>query len=279
MESRSSLPLCLGAIAFVVSVAAISAASDVVDAAVDQSLRDVDTVLPPEAEAFARAAAVLVPATLAFLFVYAVASCFACGTQRERVPMGIPVSDVPYVDMSSYKPSPFADGICSCCNDPKLCVATLCCPFVPVGQLWERVMWPRAPAGSFWYVFLGLFFFSAFSGSAVSLCPQPQLECTTDAHGVVSCSTLALQPASTLCTLGTAGQSLVSLALVALVAAIRSRVRLLHAIPPSCCGALDDVCCACWCLPFETCRLLRHLGTVEGTRYKFFSTTGVATAV
>ena len=64
------------------------------------------------------------------------------------------------------------------------------------------------------------------------------------------------------------------LGLIALVMVVRGEVRAVHRIPPSCCGPCDDVVCACCCWPFATCQLFRHLGFVEGTRYKFFSTSG-----
>ena len=83
----------------------------------------------------------------------------------------------------------FADGLCSCTNDPKLCLATMCIPAVPIAQLWERVMLPRGSRISFWAIAAVLLVCGAIVTS-VQGCPQPTIECQQTHTGKPRCHTV-----------------------------------------------------------------------------------------
>ena len=90
---------------------------------------------------------------------------------------------------SSTSSIQFADGLCSCTNDPKLCLATMCIPAVPIAQLWERVMLPRGSRISFWAIAAVLLVCGAIVTS-VQGCPQPTIECQQTHTGKPRCHTV-----------------------------------------------------------------------------------------
>ena len=111
----------------------------------------------------------------------------------DHVPVGLPVAHAtPYTDQSAGH---FADGLCACANDPKLSLAACCCPAVTIAQVWERIM-PADRCGAFWPVFIILSVCSLVAASFSAGCPQAQVVCDMDKHGMpVDCkSTMAVEP-------------------------------------------------------------------------------------
>jgi len=246
-----------------------------IDDEVDRALAGTDVPLGV-AHAFAH----WIPPLTSFCVVFGLASAIVCCFSSCNAPVkeakavvfeGTPYEGIPYTDISTPDVR-FADGVCSCCNNPKLCLASWCCPAVTVAQLWERVV----ARGTFWMVFLSLVLAAILIAYLTADCPQPVLECIDGADGAPKCDVVApSQPPSAACEFGGKLESAAALVTVALVAIARSRVRAHDAIAPSCCpGTFDDICCACCCGPLATSQLLRHISTTQGVGYRFFSTSG-----
>ena len=113
----------------------------------------------------------------------------------------------------------FADGLCSCTNEPKLCLATLCVPAVPIAQLWERVMLPRGSRVSFWAIALVLVVCGAVVAS-VRDCPQPTVECQHTHAGLPRCRTVEYTE-TPLCSFAGSVQAFACLFAVALLVILR----------------------------------------------------------
>ena len=142
------------------------------------------------------------------------------------VPIGAPVEpmETPYVRVGA---SQFSDSLFSCFNDCKLFLVSLLCPYVLVGQLFQRVKRHR---NAFIYIFaFGLV--SAVAGIALrSGCPADECK---EVHGVLSC---AEKPPH--CQYADIASLLSFLVLAYLFMQVRSHLRAQHGIPPTCCGGV-----------------------------------------
>jgi len=56
---------------------------------------------------------------------------------------------------------------------------------------------------------------------------------------------------------------------------VREKVRAKYAIPPTCCGSLDDFCCGFFCPCLNQTQILRHLEVFEEGQYSITSPVGV----
>lgn len=164
----------------------------------------------------------------------------------SAVPMGTAV-ETPYARMGGGI-GVWSDGLFSCCNDFKLCCCSLFCLVVPVAQLYQRVNGQRVCG----YIVLVVFAISCAAGG-VSLWCRSQVECHTAHRGDELHCEMA-EGAPSICTSIDGLGSISALIMLILFCIVRKEVRQIYNIAPSCCGPLDDFCCACCCLVcLESC--------------------------
>ena len=171
--------------------------------------------------------------------------------------MGLPVAvgaGVHYQAFASASNPPhtgqFFDGLCSCANEPKLYLVTLCCPAVTIAQLWERVM--AGSRGMFFAVFVPLALCGYFVAAMQQECPPPTVECRPTAHSneLPHCTTTA--PArgteSPMCSLAGSAQAIAALAAVALLVIIRYVQRPALSLCMPCACPVHALCMPCACM-------------------------------
>jgi len=174
----------------------------------------------------------------------------------------------------------FSSGLCDCCTDCNICCTTWCCPFIGIGQLAQRYS-PLKANGTKAYkckvvaVVLG---FAMLLNYILSYVARTQY--MDDIRTLVyACSpdvSVYHQRAVNNPELCQAGFSIFSnmmavTSISGLISAfiffascftimtIRSKIRKAQRIAPTCCDdGCDDCCVACFCTPFEQCRLIRH---------------------
>lgn len=248
-----------------------------------------DAMVPPEVITMMLWALPFIAFGVVFACVQCVLECLGGDgmiaykpAREEVVPLGIPVQTndeaTPYVAMPAAgggASGQWADGLCACFNDLGLTCVGCCCPCVTVGQLYERVYHQRHSCVAIVVIFVLAHALASALGAAH--CPQP-VRCDYD-NGVRCESIARLEHQSLACQLGSGLTTAATLFLVALLVMVRSHLRSVFRIPPSCCGPCDDLCCAFCCSPLVSCQMLRHLSVVSGTAYKFDSTTGTAVEV
>lgn len=139
------------------------------------------------------------------------------------------------------------DGLCDCCNEMGICCCMFWCNgtswgsygfgFIPVGQLYERVMQKGGYAilvaayAFFWLISFILYQVGSAKGGA-------------GAHEFQAANQI---------------MGWTHFGLFLLVLLIRQRVRHLYRISPACCGDCEDCCCAWWCFPCTLCQIWRHV--------------------
>lgn len=256
------------------------------DAILSDALKASNQFIPPGTEALIHRAVFIIPPVLVGIVVFCVSSvvamccCQPSFSSSEAVPVGIPVaydhhaSTTPYTEYpgASVPISHWADGLCSCFNDCKVCMVGTFVPCVAVSQLYDRVKSPGAC----------VYLFGAFTAAAffVSWAHCDTVKCEASRGGGLRCEPpLASSDGhGMLCKIAGAASSMSTLAMVVLLMLVRGTVRAQQRIPPTCCGdAMDDCCIAFWCLPLSACQLLRHLNITEGRQYKVASADGAAT--
>ena len=236
--ARSPLPVVLLGI-FVSAALATGLYSQ--RAEVDKAISDALSSTPEASAMIPRAALPFVHSFVyvaipfvAFILVTCVASFASCcclggSAREEHVPMGLPVAPVgagiPYQQFAAATAPPtmqFADSLFSCSNDPKLCLASWCCPSLAIAQLWERVM-AGGSKGAFWAVFLPLALASLLVAWAQKDCPQPTLECdpAAVAHGQLSRCKAFTREMPLICSLSSTAQAAAGLAAIALLVILR----------------------------------------------------------
>jgi len=234
--------------------------------ALDSAVLENSQPVPAEAYIYAPRLAFIMPPIAVFALVFVlsgIATCLLDASKRTTpVAMGQPVYSAPTVQT-------WSDGLCSCCNNYGVCCTTCCCPCIPVAQLYERVMGVRYSCLAMVAFFVASWLLTT---SASSTC-EPTVTCGYEGEQW-RCTTVPRADAPALCGWISGLSSLGFLVLLVALMLVRERVRTHHQIGPSCCGPLDDCCCACWCMPLVTCQILRHVIFVERTPYRLFSSVG-----
>jgi len=270
------IALALAALAATSLYVALKVNEDVINEAIRDALdsAEVEGGVPPEAYEWAPRMAFVVPPVAVFSFVFIVTSLVAClcscGDKPPRaVAVGRPLGPGQTIALNIW-----SDGLCSCCNDVGLCCSAICLPCVPLAQLYERVYGARHSCT----MIAGAFALASLLVTSTSSVCKTSVECTThvDAYGhsVPSCVASSPLDAPAICDYVEGLSTFTTFLLIVVLMLVRARVRAHYGIAPSCCGPLDDCCCAFCCLPFATCQLVRHLNVAQGARYKLFSRTG-----
>ena len=166
-----------------------------VSRALDEAAFSGQEDIPPLAMEVAMNVAVFAPPICAFALVYCLLSLVVCivnphakNVVIETVPMGRPVDDLYRTGYVAMPPANavtglWSDSVFACTNDPKLCLTGCLFPYIPLGQLYERVMRRKHAC----VAIVATFTCCAFLVSTMAATCSPQ--CSTDrARGLPSCT-------------------------------------------------------------------------------------------
>lgn len=168
-------------------------------------------------------------------------------------------------------PGQHVDGLASCCNDKKVCLAVCCCSFITTGQLYERVTGSKGSCIKI-AALIGLCFLVQMALSSRCTVIKESVYYTEAGPVRIQETTFSNDP---VCTVFNVSGFVAAVTILFVLTKVRTLVRAKYNIPPTCCGSCDDICCACCCGPFVQCQLFRHLGTMENSKYALQSPTGV----
>ena len=144
-------------------------------------------------------------------------------------------SRTPTWSASLSVPAPPRD---SCCKDPGLCCAVLCCDPITTGQLYERAvrkgLLERVPAATCMSV--AVFLWVAFALNSVL-------------NGSANPYAAGVGQLVGLCA---------NVIVFLIVCSVRGAIRKRDGIPPQVCGEAEDCCCSFWCVLCTQCQLWRH---------------------
>lgn len=179
----------------------------------------------------------------------------------------------------------WTSGVGDCCCDCTSCWSVIICAPTIMGQLTEK-MWPSSTSvGPFKYtcfVVAGILWCGAFGSLIVNYYIPPcsgtdmNFDGAYDEQDFAFCEGAYYK--SGLYIIASILAAIFGCGMCVLTTLVRSYIRKRDSIPATCMEGLDDIACACCCLPCVQCQLMRHEGMTSG-RYSLASSDGSAEMV